>query len=163
MAVVNLRNIWPLPATLLVAMMLTLMPLPDWARAIRPDWLGLLAIFWSMVLPRTFSIGSAWIVGLLLDAIIQAPFGQNALGLVIIVYITSRMNEHLLSAPLIQQTMFVFILLLTRQVLTVWINGISGHLPPTLTLLWLPPLLSVILWPWLFILLRNLARRYRMI
>ncbi len=123
----------------------------------------MIAIYWSMVLPRTYSIGSAWITGLLLDVLLSAPLGQNALGLVLIVYITSRMNEQFLSAPVIQQTIYVVLLLLTRQFISFWINGMTSHLPDNLLVYFVPSLLSLLLWPWIYILMRTLSRNYRLI
>lgn len=163
MAVITLRNIWLLPASLLAAMILTLAPMPDWGRYLRPDWIGLLAVYWSMVLPRTYSIGSAWLTGLLMDAMLTAPLGQNALSLVLVVYITSRMSEQLLSATVLQQTLYVILLLLTRQFISLWINGMTGHLPENLLVYFVPSLLSLLLWPWIFALMKRLCRHYRMI
>jgi rod shape-determining protein MreD len=57
----------PVIITLVVGLMLTIMPLPESIRAFRPDWLALLMIFWAMQLPRTWSVGSAWVVGIVLD------------------------------------------------------------------------------------------------
>ena len=51
----------PVIITLIVGLMLTIMPLPEAAAVFRPDWLALLLIFWAIQLPRTWSVGSAWI------------------------------------------------------------------------------------------------------
>ena len=56
----------PVVITLIVGLMLTIMPLPESAEAFRPDWLALLLIFWAMQLPRTWSVGTAWMIGIVL-------------------------------------------------------------------------------------------------
>ena len=38
--------------TFIVALLLTVIPVPDWARYIRPDWVGLVLIYWCMALPE---------------------------------------------------------------------------------------------------------------
>lgn len=163
MAIVHLRNVWLIPASIILAMMFTIIPLPEWARFIRPDWTGLVVIFWSIVLPRLFSIGTAWLTGLTLDILLATPLGQNALGLVIMVYITSRMHQQFLTAPLIQQALFISLLLLIKQFLSFWINGMTGHFNQNLLLFFAPPLLAFFLWPWLFVAMNKLCRRYHLI
>ena len=37
--------------TFVIALLLTVIPLPDWARYLRPDWVGLVLIYWCMALP----------------------------------------------------------------------------------------------------------------
>ncbi len=162
MAILHMRNFWIIPLSVLLALMLTIIPLPDWAVHIRPDWVALLVIFWSIVLPRAFSIGTAWMVGLLQDVLMATPLGQNALGLVILVYITSRMHQQFLTAPLIQQAFFVSSLLLLKQLLSIWINGMTGHLPNNLILYFIPSMIALLLWPWLFIVMRDIGRQHRL-
>ncbi|MCB1755360.1 MAG: rod shape-determining protein MreD [Gammaproteobacteria bacterium] len=159
----RLQHFGLIPLTIIAALMLAIIPLPDWGRYARPDWVGLVIIFWSIVLPQVFSIGSAWITGLLLDVILGAPLGQNALGFVIVVYITSRMHQQFLTAPLLQQAFFVAILLLIKQFLSLWINGMTGHLADNLYLYFAPSLVAMLLWPWLFIVMRDLGRGRRLI
>ena len=65
----------PVIITFVVGLMLALMPLPDYLQAFRPDWLALLVIFWAMQLPRTWSVGSAWIIGIVDRAPIQSHAG----------------------------------------------------------------------------------------
>ena len=84
----------PVIMTLLVGLMLTIMPLPASVEPFRPDWLALLLIFWAMQLPRTWSVGSAWIVGVILDVAQGTLLGQHALALSVIVFITVRFHLH---------------------------------------------------------------------
>mgnify|MGYP000273014171 CR=1 FL=1 len=55
----------PVIVTIILAIMLTVVPLPGWAEPYRPDWVALTLIYWTMMMPRTWSVGSAWIVGLI--------------------------------------------------------------------------------------------------
>ncbi|MDO6461102.1 rod shape-determining protein MreD [Granulosicoccaceae sp. 1_MG-2023] len=160
---IRLNNVWVIPLTLILAMMLAIIPLPVWLTPLRPDWVGMVVIFWSMMLPRTVSVGTAWVSGLLLDVLLGSPLGQNALTFVIIVYITSHMHRQLLSTTLLQQALFVSLLLMIRHFLIFWINGMSGHLPESLWPHFLPALFPLVLWPWLFIILRDFGRKHRII
>jgi penicillin-binding protein 2 len=82
----------PVIVTIIVSIMLMVMPLPDWALAFRPDWVALILIYWAMMLPRTWSVGSAWIVGLVLDVAQGTILGQHALALCFIVFMTVRFH-----------------------------------------------------------------------
>jgi len=52
------------------AMLLTIIPLPDSLRTLRPDWMALTLIFWCLVLPYRVSVGSGFLVGLLLARVV---------------------------------------------------------------------------------------------
>ncbi len=162
-ATIHLRNFWVIPLSILISTMLVIISLPDWGNYLRPDWVALTVLFWAIVLPRIISIGAAWGTGILLDVLLTTPMGQNALGLVIIVYIASRMHQQFLSAPLIQQAFFVSILLFSKQLLSLWINGMTGHLPESVLLYFIPSLVGFFVWPVLFITLRNFAQSYRLL
>ena len=47
----------------MVGMMLLILPLPDWARIYRPDWVALILIYWSMALPKYVGLFTAFITG----------------------------------------------------------------------------------------------------
>ena len=61
--------------------------------------------------------------------------------------------------PLAQQALVVFLLLIIKQVLTLWVTGIVGQ-APDLSLYFLPSLVGAIVWPWVFLILRDLRRRF---
>lgn len=139
--------------------MLTIIPLPDWATLWRPEWVALAVIYWSMALPRRVGLGYAWILGLLLDIIKGTLLGQHALGLVVIAYLTTRFHQRIRVFPLWQQSLVVGLMLSMHLLLLLWIYGIMGYAPNT-WFYWMPVLTSMLLWPWLFLLLRDIRRRW---
>ena len=82
----------PVIVTIIVALALSVMPLPDWLEAFRPDWIAITLIYWAMMLPRTWSVGSAWLIGLVLDVAQGTLLGQHALALCVVVFVTVRMH-----------------------------------------------------------------------
>ena len=147
----------PVIVTMLVALMLMLLPLPDWLRAFRPDWLALTLIYWAMMLPRTWSVGSAWLVGLVLDVSQGTLLGQHALALCIVVFVTVRFHLLMRVFPMSQLTATVFSLLALYQFILFWINGVAGVPAPAIAY-WGPVISGTILWPVITIFL-NGARR----
>jgi rod shape-determining protein MreD len=138
--------------------MLSIMPLPDTVAPFRPDWLALLTIFWAMQLPRTWSVGSAWIVGLILDVSYGTLLGQHALALCVIVSITVRFHLLMRVFPLSQLSATVFALLALYQFLLFWINGVANIMAPLVTY-WAPVVTGTLIWPFLHIFLTGV--RYK--
>jgi rod shape-determining protein MreD len=150
----------PVIITLIVGLMLAIMPLPDAIRAFRPDWLALLLIFWAMQLPRTWSVGSAWIVGIVLDVSYGTLLGQHALALCLVVFVTVRFHLLMRVFPLSQLTMTVFALLALYQFVLFWINGVAGISAPAVTY-WGPVVTGSLLWPFLYMFLSGVRHRAR--
>lgn len=146
--------------TFVAAFMLTLLPLPEWAAHLRPAWVTMVLIYWCLALPQRIGVVNGWIAGLFLDVVNGALLGQYALALALIAFITHGMHRRMRLYPVWQQAMVVMLLLLMQQLLVIWVRGFIGQSPDTL-LHWLPAFTSMLLWPWLFIILRDVRRRYR--
>lgn len=146
-------------ATFAVALLLTILPLPGWMVALRPEWVALTLIYWSMALPQRVGVISGWGLGLLLDALKGAVLGQHALALAIIAYLTYKVHQQVRVYPMWQQALSVMGLLLLYQLLVMWVSGIIG-VKSQGWLHWLPTLSSTLLWPWLYLILRDLRRHF---
>ena len=145
--------------TIFVAFMLTIIPLPDWAIEFRPDWVTLVLVYWAMALPARVGVTIAWFAGLMLDVSHGAILGQNALGLVLVIYIVHIQHQRLRVASLVQQAIVIFFLLLLKQLIVLWVSGIAGHAPDT-WLFFMPCLSGALLWPWIYIIMRDLRRKF---
>jgi rod shape-determining protein MreD len=150
---------WVIVLSFVAAFLLDAMPLPDWAVDARPLWVALVLIYWCMALPERIGIGIAWVLGLLLDVMQGTLLGQYALGLVVVAYVTVQTHRGVRVFPLLQQAVLVGFLLLFYLLLSLWVRGIVG-LPPEKWSYWLPAVTSMVLWPWIFIILRDLRRKY---
>jgi len=146
--------------TLLVAFMLAIWPLPGWAEPFRPAWVPLIALYWCMALPYRFAVGWSWATGLLLDVLFGSLLGTHALAMAMLAFVAIQWHLPVRVYPLWQQSLAIGVLLALYEFLVFWIDGIAGAPVP---LSWhLAPLpLSVLLWPWVFNLLRVLRRRYQ--
>ena len=153
---------WVIVLSLILAFMLTAMPLPEWAIQWRPAWVPLVMIYWCMALPDRVGIGISWTMGLLLDVQQGTVLGQNAMALAVIAFITIKSYQRLRVFPLYQQALLVFIYIMIFQLIVLWIKVMMG-IPPQTWTFWLPAFTSMLLWPWLFIVLRDLRRKYRVI
>ena len=145
--------------TFFVALLLTILPLPEWMVWFRPEWVALTVIYWCMALPQRVGVLSGWGLGLLLDALKGAVLGQHALALAIIAFLTHKVHQQVRIYPMWQQALSVMGLLLLYQLLVMWVNGIIG-VKSQAGLYWLPTLSSTLLWPWLYLILRDLRRHF---
>jgi rod shape-determining protein MreD len=150
----------PVIMSFIFGLMLTIMPLPDAIAAFRPDWLAMLVIFWAMQLPRTWSVGTAWIVGIVLDASQGTLLGQHALALCCVAFITVRFHLLMRVFPVPQLTASVLPILAIYQFLLFWINGVAGVEAPSVAY-WGPVISGTLLWPVMMVFLSGLRYRTR--
>ena len=147
-------------ATLLLALLLTILPMPTWAEAWRPAWLLMVLCYWCLALPDRCNLTTAWCTGLILDVLQDGVLGVWALTLTIIAYLAIREHRRVRMYSLGQQALLLGLVLLPVPYLQAWTQGISGHVPRLGGGL-ASTLVSVLLWPWVFIVLRDLRRRCR--
>ena len=150
----------PVIITFIVGLMLTVMPLPESAEPFRPDWLALVVIFWAMQLPRTWSVGSAWFIGIVLDVSYGTLLGQHALALCLVAFATVRFHLLMRVFPLSQLSATIFALLALYQFILFWVNGVAGVTASTITY-WAPVITGTLVWPFLFMFLSGVRYRYR--
>ncbi len=136
----------PVIACIVAALMLTIAPMPDWADPFRPDWVALTLIYWTMILPRTYSVGTAWIVGIVLDVAQGTLLGQHAIALCFVVYITVKFHLQFRVFPISQMSANVFALLAFYQFILFWINGVAGVTTLPITY-WGPVITGALIWP----------------
>ena len=145
---------------MIMALMLTMLPLPEWAQVYRPDWVTLVLIYWVMAMPEKLGIVFAWIFGLLLDVTQGAILGQHAIGLVLVAFFVQLQYQRLRVFSLLQQALVIFVLLMFKQQLVLWISGMVGQAPDNITSYFLPSVVGAVIWPWVFVLLRDIRRRF---
>lgn len=122
---------WLMPTlTLLGALILSALPLPDSVAAFRPDWAVIVLIYWSLIAPRRYGLLTALWMGLALDTLSGALLGQHALALLIVVYLSQRFYLRIRVFPMSQLAVTVVLLLSVYQFTLFWIDGIAGRTVP---------------------------------
>jgi rod shape-determining protein MreD len=144
--------------SLLVALVLMIMPLPDWAQIYRPNWMALVMIYWSMALPKRVGLWFAFLCGIILDTSLGTLLGQHTLALVLIIAINMNFYQRIRVLALAQQAIYVFVLLLLNQVVVAWVEGFLGRSTPLLAFFG-APFIGMLIWPWVFVVLRDIRRK----
>jgi len=149
----------PITISLLIALALTIAPVPDLMAPARPEWVLLVLIYWGMAFPRRVGILAASLAGLLLDVLQHQLLGQNALSLAVAMYLVLQIYPRLRVFPVWQQAVAVALLVALVKLLNLWIRGATGF-PPGSALYWSPVLTSALVWPLIYHLLRDARRRW---
>ncbi|WP_185268552.1 rod shape-determining protein MreD [Halopseudomonas xiamenensis] len=148
--------------TFLAALVLSVVPMPAPFDAGRPMWLAMVVAYWVMALPHRVGLLTAWVAGLATDVLFGELFGQNALVLVLVAWLVLLLYQRIRRFPLWQQSLVMLPVLGIAQMVALWLSSLAGNRPPTLLYL-LPAVISALLWPWVFSVLRGIRRRFHVL
>ena len=146
--------------TVVAAILLSLLPLPEILLPFKPYWVAMVVIYWALETQDMIGLGTAFLTGLVLDILSGSLMGMHALSLVIMVFLVQRFRSRLRFFPPWQQALSVLGLLVNDRIILIWITVLLGEPLPTWKY-WLSPLVALGLWPWLFLLLDRIRARMR--
>jgi rod shape-determining protein MreD len=153
------RGGWVIVLSFVFSFMLVVLPMPAWISAWRPDWVAMVLIYWCLYLPERVGVATGWFVGIVHDVLKDTLLGQHALGFVLIAYLSVKLHRQVRSFSVWQQAIGVFGLVTLNQLLDIWIQSIFGY-PQMKGSFIYPAFSSMLLWPWLFMILRDKRRAY---
>ncbi|MEN1926492.1 rod shape-determining protein MreD [Luteimonas sp. MJ293] len=153
-------NSWVLPVSVVLALLLGLVPLPDGLQPLRPYWLGLVVAYWVLEDNERLGLGFAFSMGLIADLAFGSILGEQALRLTVMAFILQRFRSQLRFFPLAQQALAIGGLLLNDRVVSAAVHLALGvaQLP---WMYWLAPVLGLLLWVPLCLVMDALRFRQR--
>ena len=134
------------------------MPLPDSIAPLRPDWVAVVLLYWSLdgaAAASACSRRSGWAIAL--DTLTGALLGQNALALLVVVYLAEKFHLRVRVFPVSQLAVTVLILLGLYEFILFWIDGMAGRTVPLIER-WVPPLTGTLVWLVMYVLLDRRER-----
>lgn len=144
----------------IVALVLSVYPLPLSLRWWRPEFVLLLSIYWISIFPTTISLAFICFVGLFEDLLEGVPFGQHSLSLIIIAYICILSYQRVRNFALWKESAWIFVLVGLAQLPDNWVQSMAGR--PLSGLVFLAPAFtSALLWPVLRGVMDSTSRHYR--
>jgi rod shape-determining protein MreD len=149
------RRPWLFPASLFVALLLGLLPLPTPLQPLRPYWLALVLTYWLLEDHERVGLGLAFGIGLLADVAFGSLLGEQALRLTVMTFILQRFRPQLRFFPMAQQALAIAGLLLNDLIIVTAAHFVFGQ-PIRGWAHWWTPLIGAVLWPPLFVLLDGL-------
>ncbi|MCX7515200.1 rod shape-determining protein MreD [Frateuria sp. STR12] len=154
-------GLWWFIGTLVIALLLMLVPLPDVLAPFKPYWPALVLLYWSLESGDRVTLGLAFSMGLAADLLDGVLLGEQALRLTALVFIALRFRSRLRFFPMWQQTLAVLALLFNDRILLTIVRVFAGDaLPPASW--WISPFVGAALWPFVFLLLDDLRMRLRL-
>lgn len=145
--------------SLLIALMASIMPMPLSVDAFRPDWVLIVLIYWTMALPNRINIITAWVMGFLLDVLLGSVLGVHAAAMAVAIYIVAENFQKIRNFSVWQQALIAGVVAALYHLVVFWLQRVlidvvflPSYLYPVIT--------SIILWPWMFLLLRKVRRHF---
>jgi len=146
--------------TLFLAFLANIVPATPQVLTLRPDFLALVLLYWCIREPRYVGVGTAWMLGLVMDVADATLFGQHALAYAVLAYAADYFRRRVLRFPLWQQAVQVAALLALCAALVLLIRIVGGAPVPRWTYA-VPPIVGALLWPPLSVLLQYPQRPTR--
>ena len=134
------------PATFVLALALSIVPLGDRVAPFRPDWVPLVLIYWAIARPQHIGLLAAFAMGLALDMLTGSLLGRHALALLPVIYLALRLHLRIRVALAWQVAVTVALMLVLYHFLLFWIDGVGQRAIPG-AVVWAPLLSSALLWP----------------
>ena len=131
--------------SLLIGLILTVLPLPSYLDVVRPAFLVMTIIYWSIYAPRVGGVGAGWFSGLLLDVFQGPVLGEHAMALAAVTYVFCREHQRIRSKPTFQQSLIVMAGLGAYELIVFLIDGWTGH-AITSPLRWIHIATGAIVW-----------------
>jgi rod shape-determining protein MreD len=139
--------------TVVMALLINLLPLEGFARWLRPDFVALLILYWTVQQPHRFGMALAFLLGLTMDVAQGSLFGQHALAYSMLAFAGLALHRRLRMFNIIEQLWQVLPLLLATQVVIALISLAKGAAFPGWQY-FLGGAVGGLLWPPLCVLLR---------
>jgi rod shape-determining protein MreD len=123
-----------------------------------PDILALVLMFWSIHQPQRVGIGSAFVLGLLLDVHQGAMLGQHAMAYTVLSFLAISIHLRLLWFTMPSQAFQILPLFLVSHTIELAVRMSAGGPFPGFLIL-LAPLFESALWPVISVLLLHPQKR----
>lgn len=140
-----------------VAFVLEIMPWPIGFQGLRPAWVALVLIYWALAIPSKVSVGTAFLAGVIWDVMLGSILGLHALVLSIAVYFIAKHHLILRNLSLWLQGLLVIIYIALIR-FSIFLVEFALHSAEFNSQELFGAVISGILWPWVFLLMRHIRR-----
>jgi len=133
---------------IIIALALTILPLPELLLELRPPWILILILYIQFFLPDYFNIVFLLIIGLVLDVLLSTVLGEHAFALSLVAWLANSKARRFRLFAMGQQMALIGFFCLLYQGLIVVIDASLGYYYGFLMSLG-STAISVLLWPWM--------------
>ncbi len=145
--------------TMLIAVLLTVVPVPEAIKYYWPDWITLAVFYWVLVLPAHLGVMFGWMNGLIEDIISFSLLGQHALGKALTGTLAAIGHQKFGQFNFLQKMLLIALMQSVNIAISVWTNHLA-YGAPVLIEMWQPALTTALIWPVVSFLIDQFDPRY---
>lgn len=155
----NHQGGWFIVTTLLLATVMALFPMPDSWQAWRPSWVMLVLSYWVIALPDRVGLLWAFVCGLVLDVLLNTSLGLHSFALSMTTFMLQLLYKRIRLFPYWKQGLSIAVISSVYIAVTYWLGKLTGKSLESIA--WQAMLLNGILWPWIYMILKQLSAYFR--
>lgn len=146
--------------TVVLAVLLSRLPLPQNYKWLMPSWNYLFLIYWVIFLPGVVGIIFSFGVGLIIDLLTGTLLGSTSASLVLISFFADKLSNKFIRFSFSKKILAILVLIGMGQLIRCIIQISIGH-PPTNINYWFSIATSVIAWPVVYLALSTYQRIFK--
>ena len=146
--------------SLILMVLPTFQGLPAYLYFFQPEWLALTLSYWVLAAPEKVGLIAAFLLGFVADLATGSHFGEHGLLYLILVSFFTATYSQVRVLPIWQQAIILAFAMLIGSILQyLFLSLASGSLANSM--MFLKAFASALMWPWVFLFLRMIRRRFR--
>lgn len=132
----------------IIALGLSILPIPGLISAFRPPWILLLVLYIEYFLPGKFKLIGLVIIGLVLDVLLSTVMGEHAFALLLVTWIASTKTRRFQFFSMMQQIFLIGFFCLIYQLTISLIDALLGFNYSPISPI-ISAALGMFFWPWI--------------
>jgi rod shape-determining protein MreD len=131
----------------IVALALSILPMPELISGVRPPWVLLLVLYIEYYLPNKFHCTTLLLVGLVLDVLLSTVIGEHSFALLLVSWLASTRTRRFQFFSIMQQIVLVGLFCCLYQSIIALIDALLDF-NHSLYAPFVSALFSMFIWPW---------------
>ncbi len=132
--------------TFIVAILLSILPVPEKFKWLMPNWPLLVLIYWIIFAPELIGLIFTFILGMVIDLLLGNLLGLTSLCLIPIAFFADRMCHRFRSFSVSQQFLVIIVLVSMNHLIRLWLQLYINCTTNNINY-WLTIPASIIAWP----------------
>lgn len=142
---------WRLFLGFILALILSILPMPELISDFRPPWVLLLILYIEYFLPITITQTTLLFIGLVLDVLLATVIGEHSFAFLLTIWLASTKSRRFRFFSMIQQIFLIGFFCFFYQLTIALISALLGFNYSLLAPL-ASALIGIFTWPWILLL-----------